>query len=271
MFIEQKTLREIQPIKSLSFDCPCMPSCMLLLCCLSNPISNSPIIQINYMLCFTVCTLSCYALCMPSGGPLNSKLALGPSKAMKSLKHLLHPAHFLYVQNFPTSTEFYWKINAFQCFQGEWTFEGCKTITTFGDEFFIGSDGVGGQGERKKSVGNAVWYRRHPTLWGELSETVCPTSETPCAQHLNCRRLDARVTIYWLVLQFQQTFRSNFISCSSSQRFDIALLFVSSCVSSGGLLQQETVTRVYVNGVALMSPDWLFNPWFTTNRGRSLH
>ena len=130
MFIEQKTLREIQPIKSFSFDCPCMPSCMLLLCCLSNPISSSPIIQINYMLCFTVCTLSCYALCMPSGGPLNSKLALGPSKAMKSLKHLLHPAHFLYVQNFPTSTEFYWKINAFQCFQGEWIFEGCKIITT---------------------------------------------------------------------------------------------------------------------------------------------
>ena len=167
---------------------------------------------------------------MPSGGPLNSKLALGPSKAMKSLKHLLHPAHFLYVQNFPTSTEFYWKINAFQCFQGEWVFEGCKTITTFGDEFFIGSEGVGGQGKSKKAVGNAVWYRRHPTLWGELSETVCPTSETPCAQHLNCRRLDARVTIYWLVLQFQQTFRSNFISCSSSPRFDIIAVCLFLCV-----------------------------------------
>ena len=121
MFIEQKTLREIQPIKRLSFDRPCMSSCMLLLCCLSNSISNSPIIHI-------ICCAMLYfvMLCMPSGGPLNSKLALGPSKAMKSLKHLLHPAHFLYVQNFPTSTEFYWKINAFQCFQGEWVLKGVK-------------------------------------------------------------------------------------------------------------------------------------------------
>ena len=31
-----------------------------------------------------------------------------------------------------------------------------------------------------------------------------------------------------------------------------------------GLQQEESVTRVYVNGVALMSTDWLFNPWFTT-------
>ena len=61
---------------------------------------------------------------------LSSKLALGPSKAMKFLKHLLPQAHFLYVQNFQISTEFYWKLNAFQCFQGDKIFEGGIIITT---------------------------------------------------------------------------------------------------------------------------------------------
>ena len=151
-------------------------------------------------------------------GMLSSKLALGPSKAMKFLKHLLPQAHFLYVQNFQISTEFYWKLNAFQCFQGDKIFEGGIIITTLNwvkvsqpgrstkcfpvfhcggffhnifpeiHKFFLQSAFNWGcldcqfeeQGrESRKAVGNAVWYRRHPTLWGELSETVRPTSETP--------------------------------------------------------------------------------------------
>ena len=45
--------------------------------------------------------------------------------------------------------------------------------------------------------------------------------------------------------------------------FDIAAVCLFLCwvgTECGSLQQQETVTRVYVNGVALMSTDWLFNP-----------
>ena len=141
------------------------------------------------------CMLCHVRLCMLNCGMLSSKLALEPSKAMKFLKHLLPKAHFLYVQKL---SNFHWillenkripMLSRRGDFLRRWNYHHIELSFSF-DQGVKGVAGWAGRlcglvgccccwRESTKAVGNAVWYRRHPTLSGWLSETVRPTSETP--------------------------------------------------------------------------------------------